>query len=198
MAESNRRAVLDYVFAHEGGYAERPEEGGGAVNMGITFTVFKDWIKSHNVYAEPTWEDLKSLTRKEAEEIYVAKFLTPVHFDDFPAGIDYCVYDCSVNSGVAGSFKILQKALGLKPVNGKYDLRMKWAVNHRDPYEFIKLLCKTRLDTYRGYKTWNKIANPTAPKGKQKTWGQIWTDRVNAVENRAIAMAEVNRDDCPA
>src|SRR5882757_9614145 len=102
--KSNELAALDFVLKDEGGYAERPEEGGGAVNKGVTFTVFKAWRLKQNK-PEPTWADLKAMTVEEAGQIYAAQFFEGVHFDDLPAGIDYCVLDAAVNGGVAGSIK---------------------------------------------------------------------------------------------
>lgn len=183
--KDNLTRALEWVFKDEGGYAERPEEGGGAVNMGITFSVFKAWRLLHGK-PEPTWEDLKNMGKPEATEIYHAQYLEDIHFDDLPAGADYAVYDASVNGGVAGSIKILQQALGLV-VDGHFGLVTRWAANHRDVPALINALCDIRLKTYQGFGRWNTIANPKA--AKPVTWGTIWGNRIAVVRKRSLDMA---------
>lgn len=184
---ANVDAALAFVFRDEGGYAERPEEGGGAVNMGITFTVFKFWRLGIGL-PEPTWADLKAMTKEEATEIYIVQYLNAVHFDELPAGVDYAVYDASITGGVTGSIKLLQEALGLKPVDGNYGLVTKWAANHRVVPELINKLCDLRLAKYKTFKIYNKIANPAKPVEKQVTWGKIWSNRIEEVRKRSMSM----------
>lgn len=185
--KANLARALEWVFKDEGGYAERPEEGGGAVNMGITFAVFKAWRLLQGK-PEPTWEDLKNMGKPEATEIYHAQYLEDIHFDDLPAGVDYAVYDASVNGGVAGSIKILQKALGME-ADGHYGLVTRWAANHRDVPALINKVCDVRLETYKTFKNWGKIANPKAL--KPVTWGTIWSNRIATVRKRSLDMALV-------
>lgn len=185
--KENLARVLEWVFKDEGGYAERPEEGGGAVNMGITFSVFKAWRLLHGK-PEPTWADLKAMPKSEATDIYHAQYLEDIHFDDLPAGVDYSVYDASVNGGVTGSIKILQEALGLV-VDGHYGLVTRWAVNHRDVPTLINRINDERLETYKEFSRWFKIANPDKPVEKQVTWGTIWSNRIKEVRERSLDMA---------
>lgn len=185
--KENLARVLEWVFKDEGGYAERPEEGGGAVNMGITYAVFRAWRLLQGK-PEPTWADLKAMPKEEATEIYSAQYLKAINFDDLPAGVDYAQYDASVNGGVAGSIKILQEALGLV-VDGYYGLVTRWAVQHREVPTLINKLCDIRIKTYQGFKIWNKIANPDKPLAKQVTWGTIWSNRIAEVRKRALEMA---------
>jgi hypothetical protein len=71
--KQNREHALASILRLEAGYAERPAEGGGAVNHGITFTVFQAWrgLKGQN---SVTWADLKAMTADEAVEIYSFNF----------------------------------------------------------------------------------------------------------------------------
>jgi lysozyme family protein len=187
--KDNRHKALDYILAHEGGYAERPEEGGGAVNMGVTFAVFKAWVALKKI-GDPdrlTWADLKALKRWEAEDIYGAQYCEPIHFDELPSGVDYCVLDAAVLGGVTGAIKLLQTALRIEPIDGHFGLRTRWAANHRDNLQLINDFCEARLAKYRMFKgRWNKVAN--AKSGK--TWGQIWSERISTVKARALEMAK--------
>ena len=184
--KSNVDAALAYVFKDEGGYAERKVEGGGAVNKGITFKVFKTWRLLKGM-PEPTWKDLELMETAEATEIYQEQYLKGVHFDDIPAGPDYCVLDASITGGVGGSIKLLQGVLGLER-DGHYGLVTRWAVQHRPVVAMIDALCNARLEKYKTFHTFNEIANPDRPPEKQKTWGRIWTDRIEVVRKRSKAM----------
>ena len=185
--KSNVDAALAYVFKDEGGYAERKVEGGGAVNKGITFKVFKTWRLLKGM-PEPTWKDLELMETAEATEIYQEQYLKGVHFDDIPAGPDYCVLDASITGGVGGSIKLLQGVLGLER-DGHYGLVTRWAVQHRPVVAMIDALCNARLEKYKTFHTFNEIANPDRPPEKQKTWGQIWTARIEVVRKRAKILA---------
>ncbi len=189
----NRQLVLSEILHTEAGYAERPEEGGGAVNMGITFSVFSAWRKLKG-HPEVTWEDLRNMERDEAVAIYDEQFLKPIHFDELPDGVDYAVLDAAVNGGVAGAIKLLQSALGHSPVDGQIGLRTLWAVKHRKVDQLIADICAFRLAKYKTFPRWNRIAN--AKTGK--TWGQIWSARIAYVQKKSITLSEDNRDDCPA
>lgn len=184
--KSNTEAALAFVYKDEGGYAERPTEGGGSVNMGITFTVFSAWRQLAGKPA-PTWADLKAMTVDEATQIYEAQFLTGVHFDDLPAGADYCVLDAAINGGVAGSIKLLQAVLGFAVADGHYGLVTRWAVQHRPVAKLIDDLCDARL---AHYKTFSRFNQPYAA-GKTKTWGDIWTERIAEVRIRAHGMTPI-------
>lgn len=160
--KANIPIVMDWVLKHEGGYAERSTEGGGAVNMGVTFTTFAKWRKAQGKPV-PTFADLKAMTRDEAIAIYEKYYLAPIGFDDLPSGLDYAVYDASVLGGVGGALKLLAGT----------------------PERSVDAFCDARLARYRTFKTWNKVA--VAKSGK--TWGQIWTDRIEQVRKRAHDLA---------
>lgn len=193
--KSNTSAALAFVFKDEGGYAERPEEGGGAVNKGVTFAVYSAWRMTQG-FPAPTWADLKAMTVEEATGIYQEQYLKGIHFDDLPAGVDYAVLDASITGGVAGSIKILQGVLGLEQ-DGHYGLVTRWAANHRPVAVLIDLLCDARIKKYQGFKIFPKVANPTAAPDKQRTWGQIWTSRIELVRTRSKGMLQTVVTEAP-
>jgi lysozyme family protein len=186
--KENRKTALDWILAHEGGYAERPEEGGGAVNMGVTFAVFQAWRRLKGTHEPIDFAALKAMTRDEAEQIYGMQYLTPIGFDHLPSGVDYCVLDAAVLGGVAGSIKLLQTALRIEPVDGQFGLRTRWAANHRAVPKLINDFCEARAAKYRLFKSWKKVAIPKTG----RTWGEIWNSRIDTVKNRALKMAEAS------
>jgi lysozyme family protein len=181
--KSNLATALTFVFRDEGGYAERNTEGGGAVNRGITFTVFCAW-RSTQKKPVPTWADLKAMTEDEATQIYQAQYARGISFDDLPKGIDYCVLDAAVNGGVTGAIIVLQTALGLNQPDGHFGLVTRWAVKHRDVKALINHFCDERLAKYKTFKNFNVPYK----EGKAKTWGDIWTARIKIVRRRALEM----------
>ncbi len=192
--KANREPVLAEILHTEAGYAERTEEGGGAVNRGITFAKFQAvrGLKGQTV----TWEDLKNMTKEEAIDIYTTEYLMPIRFDDLPSGVDYCMLDAAVNNGVTGSIKILQEALGFPEdkCDGHFGAVTQWAMKHRVVPDLINRLCDERIETDKTFPRWNK-ALPNRP---DRTWGQVWSDRVAKVRPHALAMAGVSAAPAPA
>ena len=172
---------MDWIFIHEGGYAERDSEPGGAVNMGISFTAFKDWWHK-NKQGEPTFDDLKALTREDAEAIYLGWFFVPIRFHQLPSGVDYALVDFAVNSGVGGAVRSVQRLMNF-PVSGKIDTNARdgpffWAIRHRDTKSVIDTIMEARLTLMLGSKKWERFqAN--------------WTRRLKAVKERAYMLASI-------
>ena len=186
--KKNADICLDQVLKHEGGYAERKEEKGGAVNRGITFETFVAWRKkteSERAAALLTFADLKAMTDAEAREIYRDMYLRPIMFDELPSGVDYAVFDAAVNGGVGGSTRVLQRALGHAP-DGKFTRRTLWGAKNRHPVDLINKICDERLAAYR--KT--SIFNKPFKEGATKTWGEIWASRIETVRKRSVKMYE--------
>lgn len=174
---SNLPGVLDWVFLHEGGYAERDSEPGGAVNMGISFTAFKDWWSKTRKSGEPTWPDLKALTRAEAETIYETWFFTPTDFDRMPSGVDYALIDLAVNSGVGGALRAVSRQLNF-PVTSKMTPQLSWALRFRDTKAVIDAICDARLKLMMASHKWERFKDN-------------WTKRVTKVRERAYQMASL-------
>ena len=182
--KSNIDQVMDWVFVHEGGYAERDSEPGGAVNMGVSFDAFKDAWKKKKKVGIPTFADLKAMKRgnlsdandMDAEDIYAEWFLIPIEFNVLPSGVDYALLDFAVNSGVCGSIRALRKKWKL-PVSGKMDAKFLWALKSRDPVATITDICDARLDLMKGLKKWAQFSSN-------------WSRRVDKVRERAITMAK--------
>lgn len=175
--------ALSYIFPDEGGYEERALEGGGAVNMGITFTVFSAWRKAQGKPA-PTFADLKTMTIAEATAIYTIKFAAPIHFDKMPPGTGYVILDSAVNNGLSGCQRFVERAVG-QPEDGKFDPITFWAASHRDPVLFINAFCDARAAGQKRFRNYHVRIAP----GKPRTWGMAWDARNEKVRKRALAMA---------
>ncbi len=176
--------AIAWVLLDEGGYAERAMEGGGAVNMGITFTVFVAWRLAHGK-PHPTFADLRAMPITEAKAIYAAEFAAPLQFDRMPIGTSYVILDSAVNNGKGGCQKTIEMAVG-QPVDGKFDAVSFWAASHRPPAQFVNAFCDARAKRQKTFKDYPVRINPAKP----RTWGQAWDERNEKVRKRALAMIE--------
>jgi lysozyme family protein len=195
--KQNEDKVLSWILESEGGFAQRPEEPGGSVNMGITLNTLTDW-RVGNKKPRPTIEDLKNLTKEECHAIYRELFFHPVRFDDLPSGVDYCVVDAAVHSGVAGSIRFLQEALGYKYqkeypgwkgkfVTGKLDADTIWATLHHNPKDLIYKLIDVRRARQRQMLT-RKQHN--LPGFNRTLWEKGWTNRNHKALQRSLELLE--------
>jgi len=165
----NRQKALDLILKHEGGFAVRANEPGGAVNMGITLQLLGEhWKKSRRVPG-PTIRDLKALSPKEAEAIYCARFIDPIKFDELPAGTDYAWLDFCMNSGTRGAVDTLAKHLHITA-----PAVLTW-LKKKLPMDAIATISAARLAKMKAHKDW-------------PTYGKGWTKRVSEVAETAKEM----------
>jgi lysozyme family protein len=170
MARDNFAACMVEIFAHEGGFVDHPRDPGGATNMGITIGTLRDWRGG-----PVTKEDVRSLTKREAETIYRAKYWNPVRGDDLKHGVDLVTFDPAVNSGVRRGVQWLQRALGAEP-DGRMGPATLGAASAADPVATIKRACAIRMGFLQGLGTWS-------------TFGRGWSRRVARVEAVGVRMA---------
>lgn len=131
MASGNFAACHAITAKWEGGWSNHPADPGGKTMYGITQATFNAWRRSRG---KPT-EQVRSITRGEAEEIYKANYWNAVRAEQLPAGVDLAGYDYAVNSGPSRSLKALGKS-------------------HRaEPVAHVKALCASRLAFVRALGT---------------------------------------------
>ena len=165
--------ALEELLKHEGGYVNHPSDPGGRTNLGVTQRVWEDWVK-HPV----TEADMKALKPDAVAPLYQANYWARVKGDNLPAGVDYCVFDASVNSGVSRAVKWLQTAAGTA-ADGAIGPATLGAVAEKQPDVLVKEYCAQRLKFLQGLPTWN-------------TFGKGWSRRVNDVEKTALAMIQTS------
>lgn len=103
---------LTFTLAEEGGWANDPEDPGGATMQGVTFAAFTDWRQAQDLPA-PTLDDLRYISEDELQAFYATRFWNVIRGHDLPAGIDLITFDFGVNAGWHRSVKMLQQALGM-------------------------------------------------------------------------------------
>lgn len=127
MAAHNFEAALQLVLKHEGGYANHPSDPGGETMYGIT----KATARAHG-YVGP----MRSIPMYVVRDIYRKSYWDAVDGDILPVGLDYCVFDYAVNSGVSRAKRALAS------------------------HGTINAICDERMRFLKGLRTW-----PTFGKG---------------------------------
>jgi lysozyme family protein len=163
--------ALTRVLAHEGGYVHHPADPGGPTKYGITLAAFRRYIKP-----DATADDVRAMTKAQAAAIYRRHYWNALACDHLPAGVDYCVFDYGVNSGVARSGKVLRRLVGLPADTHAVTAEVLAAVARREACALIGAICTERLRFLQSLKTW-------------PTFGAGWTRRVREVAAAAQAIA---------
>src|SRR3954447_12126781 len=123
---------LDHVLEHEGGNDDDPRDPGGRTSRGIIQSEWTVWRKTHPGLPADVWQ----APQDQVEAIYKAKYWTALGCDDLPAGVDYCVFDYGVNSGIGRAQRILA------------------SIHASDPVVMIHTICDERLRFLQGLSTW--------------------------------------------
>jgi lysozyme family protein len=167
---SNFPDAMVALLKHEGGFVNHPKDPGGMTNLGVTKKVWEEWV-GHAV----TEEDMRALTREKVAPLYKAKYWDKVYGDKLPHGVDLCVFDCAVNSGVSRAAKLLQRVVGVDDdgVIGNMTLTACEAV---EPDLIIQRFSEERLAFLQALPTF-------------ATFGKGWSKRVAEVEIQAQNLA---------
>ncbi len=175
MALSNFHISLLKLLSHEGGYVNDPQDPGGMTNLGVTKKVWEAWVGRTVSKA-----DMQALTPVAVGPLYKVKYWDKIRGDDLPSGLDYCVFDFAVNSGVGRASKTLQAAVRTT-VDGMIGKGTLEAVKQADPVKLIDELCSRRQMFLEGLVTFPRF-------------GHGWTTRVKEVREDARAMASAHKE----
>jgi|APCry1669192522_1035417.scaffolds.fasta_scaffold00206_5 lysozyme family protein len=173
MTAENFDRSLALVLKSEGGYSNNPADPGGATQWGITHIDYDAYRKRRGLKPQ----DVRRMTPQERDDIYRTKYWDGAKCDDLPSGVDYCVFDGAVNSGVAQSVKWLQRAIGGIVVDGHAGDVTIESAKDADPEELVNSVCDQRMIFLRSLRTF-------------KTFGKGWTSRVTSVRANALSMTD--------
>jgi len=171
MAESSYDEALRRLLVHEGGYSNHPSDPGGPTNFGITIIDYRKYIKGDGTAA-----DVRAMTVDQAKGIYRPKYWNAMRCDELPAGVDYCIFDYGVNSGIGRAGKVLRRLLGMPDNTSVVTDVVLTAARACDPKVLAAALCDERLRFLQSLKTW-------------PVFGAGWGRRVREVRAAALAMA---------
>ena len=157
------------VIVHEGGYSDHPSDPGGATNWGCTKAVWEKYV-GHPV----TKDDIKALTKEDVKPLYKRNYWDAVHGDATPSGLDYCLFDAAINSGVSRSSKWIQEIVGV-PADGAIGNNTVAAISQINPTTMINEFCDKRQAFLESLPTFS-------------TFGKGWTKRVQEVRIKSLEM----------
>lgn len=145
---------LPITLGHEGGYVEHPRDPGGATNLGITVKTLSGWLGR-----PATKGEVKALTVDKVAPIYRRNYWDAAGCGGYLPGADLCLFDGSVNSGVA-------RGVGwAKQVSAGSNAKT-----------FVEQYCDARLGFLKRLGTWS-------------TFGRGWSRRVAEIRAKATTMA---------
>lgn len=163
---------VSIILVYEGGLANVKGDPGGLTNMGITQGTYNSWRARHG----DTLQSVAKITGVEVDAIYEAEYWNRMNCDDMPPGVDLCLFDASVNSGVGGATNWAQAVCGLD-VDGDFGPKTKAAILAMDPETFIKGFNSRRLGTLERLSTWGEF-------------GKGWAARISNGQKQELAWAE--------
>jgi len=129
---SNFAKCVKLVLVHEGGNDDDPRDPGGRTSRGIIQSEWTEWRKSHPGLPADVWQ----APQDQVEAIYRQKYWNALSCDQLPAGVDYCVFDYGVNSGISRAAKVLK------------------ACEPAEPRDLINKICDERLAFLKQLRTW--------------------------------------------
>ena len=173
--QNNFSAALQHTLREEGGFSDHPKDPGGATMKGVTLDTYRTYRRNPHLTAE----DLKNISDQELRDIYRTRYWDAVKANDLPAGVDFCVFDCAVNSGPGRAAKILQEVVGAKPDGGIGPLTLSAVRAHcvtaEDTKNLINAFCDKRLQFWKSLPTYG-------------TFGAGWSARGERVRKAALEM----------
>ena len=102
--------VAAQIVAREGGYVNDPDDPGGATNYGVTIGTMKSLGLDLNKDGRVDANDVKMLTRAQAQQIFVEHYFRRPRLAELPPAVQASVFDMYVNAG-ANAVKILQRLI---------------------------------------------------------------------------------------
>lgn len=106
MTSDKFERCLAIALKWEGGYSNHPDDPGGPTMKGIIQREYNAWRKKQGKRARP----VRQIDGTELRTIYREEYWDAVDCDSLPAGLDLCVFDAAVNSGVGRAKKWLEEA----------------------------------------------------------------------------------------
>ena len=97
MASGNFERCLAATLKWEGGYCNHPDDPGGPTMRGVIQREYDAWRMKQGKRARPVHQ----IEEDELREIYRSEYWDAMDCGDLSAGMDLCVFDAAVNSGVA-------------------------------------------------------------------------------------------------
>ncbi len=135
--------ALPVILRFEGGYANDPDDPGGATMKGITQKTYDAWRKSKGLPNKA----VRGISDAEVETVYHERYWVAGKCDALPWPVSLVHCDACVNHGPRNAAKLLQRAAGVADdgVIGPMTLA---AVEALHPDALVNLMLWKRLEFY--------------------------------------------------
>lgn len=120
--------ALRFTLLHEGGYANDPDDRGGATNRGVTQRVYDSYRGDLGLLTQ----DVRKITDTEVTSIYRRRYWDACRCDELPFPVAAAVFDTAVNAGADDAIPFLQRALWVAD-DGRIGPETIAAARQRDP-----------------------------------------------------------------
>lgn len=100
--------IAAQIVAREGGYADDPDDPGGATKYGVTIGTMRRLGLDLTGDGQVGKADVKALTQAQARQIFLQHYFQRPGLDRMPAALQPGLFDMYVNAG-ANAVKILQR-----------------------------------------------------------------------------------------
>lgn len=148
--------AADIVLGHEGNFQAIRNDRGNWTSGKVGVGELKGTKYGITAMTYPS-VDIKNLTLDEARAIYKRDFWDKINGDALEPALALVAFDTAINSGVGRAIQFLNQT--------------------NDVTEFLNV----RRKFVRGLRLYNEIAN--AARGT--TWGKVWENRINTLEQQA-------------
>jgi lysozyme family protein len=144
---ANIKHLSPFILRWEGGFANDPDDAGGATMRGITLATFKKYRKDKGK-PEPDVTDLKNISESEWEEILREYYWNPWQADSINSqAVANLLVGWGWGSGVKTAVMQFQKLMKLK-VDGIVGKNTLAAINSSDEIELFNRIWLARKDFF--------------------------------------------------
>ena len=169
--------ALAHVLEMEGGYTDDLHDPGGPTNRGVTLATYAAW-KRVPLTAQ-TRETLKAELRRipddAVRDIYFQRYWRPAFCAEMTPALALFHFDASVNHGVTGAMRLLQRAVGTD-ADGEIGPNTRAAIERLSTEEILVRYADVRRQRYRALPHFWRF-------------GRGWLARVDKTLLRARALA---------
>jgi lysozyme family protein len=128
------RALLDRIFAREGGFVDHPADAGGPTNFGITASTLGQF---RGLSGPVSAQAVRNLTKAEAEQIYLAEWIRKLRLGEIKRfDKAWLIFDASVLFGQTRAVQWAQEASGA-PADGRIGPVTLRAINDAPVRRFV-------------------------------------------------------------
>jgi lysozyme family protein len=175
--ERNFPEALAHTLKFEGGWANHPNDPGGATMKGVTHKTYASYLGR-----DVTHEELRAISDEHLADIYRKRYWNACRCDELPDGLDLAVFDTAVNTGPAQAARLLQRIVGV-PADGGIGPKTMAAVNsyaaEHGLHALIEAYTEARQGFYRLLPTYVHF-------------GEGWRKRAEGVAKVAKAIGQPN------